>query len=122
MPDEQPLAAPSAPRGAEALPLRQADHASPATASLRDTEGGTSAEGRDWPQRGQARTDFAAIESNLEFIIGQLARVPARKQLARYSFLVTVGTACLMQTLADDAVNRRIGFRSVLRRQSDPTT
>ena len=42
---------------------------------------------------------LGAFESNLEFIIGQLAQVPSRKQLARYS-LVMVGTACLVQTLA----------------------
>ncbi len=65
MPDEHPPAAPSAPRGAEALTLRQAD---------------------------QARTDFAAIESNLEFIMSQLSGVPTRKQLARYSLVVMVGT------------------------------
>jgi hypothetical protein len=46
-------------------------------------------------QANQARTDFAAIESNLEFIISQLARVPTRKQLARYSLLVVLGMACL---------------------------
>jgi hypothetical protein len=68
----------------EALTLRQADQASP--------------EGRDWPQSGQARADFAA--SNLEFVMSQIARVPTRKQLARYSLLVMVGTACLVQTLA----------------------
>jgi hypothetical protein len=73
MPDEHPLAAPSAPRGAEALTLHQAD---------------------------QARTDLAVIESNLEFIMSQLARVPMRTQLARYSLLLMVGTACLVQTLA----------------------
>jgi hypothetical protein len=73
MPDEHPLTAPSAPRGAEALTLRQAD---------------------------QAHTDFAAIESNLEFIMSQLAGVPTRKQLAGYSLLVMVGTACLVQILA----------------------
>ena len=50
--------------------------------------------------RAEARIDFAAIESNLEFIMSQLARVPTRKQLARYSLLVMVGTACLVQTLA----------------------
>jgi hypothetical protein len=52
------------------------------------------------PQTQQTRTDFAAIESNLEFIMSQLAQVPTRKQLARYSLLVMVGTACLVQTLA----------------------
>jgi hypothetical protein len=29
-------------------------------------------------QADQARTDFALIESNLEFLAGQLARVPTR--------------------------------------------
>jgi len=51
-------------------------------------------------QADQARIDFALIEGNLEFIMGQLACVPTRKQLARYSWLVMVGTACLVQTLA----------------------
>jgi hypothetical protein len=46
-----------------------------------------------------ARADPAAIESNLEFIMGQLAKVPTRNQLARYSLLVMLGTACLVQTL-----------------------
>jgi hypothetical protein len=31
----------------------------------------------------QARTDFAVIESNLEFLAGQLARVPTRGDLAK---------------------------------------
>jgi hypothetical protein len=84
MPDEHPLSSSSAPRGPEALTLRQADQASP--------------EGRDWSQRDQARTEFAAIESNLEFIMSRLAGVPMRKQLARYSLMVMVGTACLAQT------------------------
>ena len=35
-------------------------------------------------QANQARTDFAAIESNLECIMSQLARVPTRKQMAGY--------------------------------------
>jgi hypothetical protein len=34
-------------------------------------------------QADQARTDFAMIESNLEFIAGQLARVPTRGDLAK---------------------------------------
>jgi hypothetical protein len=46
------------------------------------------------------RIKLVAIESNLEFIMGQLARVPTRKQLARYSSIVMVGPACLVQTLA----------------------
>ena len=73
MPDEHPMT------------LRQADQASP--------------EGRDSAPRAEG-TDFAAIESNLEFIMSQLAGVPTRKQLVRYSLLVMVGTACLVQTLA----------------------
>jgi hypothetical protein len=39
-------------------------------------------------------------DSNLEFIMSQIPQVPMRKQLARYSLLVMVGTACLVQTLA----------------------
>jgi len=38
--------------------------------------------------------------SNLEFIMSQLSGVPTRKQLARYSSLIMVGTACLVQILA----------------------
>jgi hypothetical protein len=31
----------------------------------------------------ESRTDFAALESNLEFIAGQVARLPTRRDLAR---------------------------------------
>jgi hypothetical protein len=51
-------------------------------------------------QADQARSDFAAIKSNLGFMMSRLARIPTRKQLARYSLLVMVVTACLVQTLA----------------------
>ena len=34
-------------------------------------------------QADQATTDFALIESNLEFLAGQLARVPTRGDLAK---------------------------------------
>jgi hypothetical protein len=34
-------------------------------------------------QADQARTDFAAIESDLQFLAGQLARVPTRGDLAK---------------------------------------
>src|SRR5712691_6171626 len=82
MRDEHPLG----PKGqsvgyADKLTLRQADQASP--------------EGRDAALRAEARTDFAAIERNLEFIMSPLARVPTRKQLVHYSLLVMAGTACL---------------------------
>jgi hypothetical protein len=73
-------------RDEQQLTLRQADQASP--------------ERRDWSRPGQARTDFVAIESDLEFIVGQLPRVPTRKQLARHSLLIMLGPACLVQTLA----------------------
>jgi hypothetical protein len=48
----------------------------------------------------EVRADLAAIENDLDFIKGQLARVPTRTQLARYSLLVLLGTACLVATLA----------------------
>lgn len=73
MPDEHPLAAPSARRSAEALALRQA---------------------------GQTRTDFNAIESNLECIMSQLARAPPGSSWRPTSLLVMLGTACQVQTLA----------------------
>jgi hypothetical protein len=37
----------------------------------------------------QARTDFAPIEDHLEFIAGQLARVPTRAYLCRTLLLAT---------------------------------
>jgi hypothetical protein len=40
-------------------------------------------------QADQTRTDFALIESNLEFIAGQLARVPSRAYLCRTLLLAT---------------------------------
>jgi hypothetical protein len=42
----------------------------------------------------------ARDRGHLEFIMSQLAQVPTRKQLARYSLLVMIGTGCLVQTLA----------------------
>jgi len=74
MPDEHPLG-----------PKRQSRH-SVAELTLRQAD--------------QARTGFAAIESNLEFIMSQLPGIPTRKQLAGYSLLVVFGTTCLVQTLA----------------------
>ena len=40
-------------------------------------------------QADQARTDFALIEDHLEFIAGQLARVPTRVYLCRMLLLAT---------------------------------
>ena len=47
----------------------------------------------------QARTDFAAIESDLEFIMGQLARLPTRKEQATTTLTIILTTA-LLTTLA----------------------
>jgi hypothetical protein len=51
-------------------------------------------------QANKARTDFAAIESDLDIIMTQPAGVPTPKQLGLYSLVVMFGTACLVQTLA----------------------
>ena len=47
----------------------------------------------------QARTDFALIEGHLEFIAGQLAKVPTRGELARASLGMIFCTAVLMTLL-----------------------
>jgi len=44
----------------------------------------------------QARTDFALIESNLEFIMGQLARMPTRAYLCRMLLLATASIWALL--------------------------
>ena len=44
-------------------------------------------------QADQARADFAAIESQLEFMMGQLVRLPTRKDLARLVLLGALSTA-----------------------------
>jgi hypothetical protein len=44
----------------------------------------------------QARTDFALIDSNLEFIMGQLARVPTRAYLSRMLLLATASIWALL--------------------------
>jgi hypothetical protein len=41
----------------------------------------------------QARTDFALIESNLEFIAGQLAKQPTRGDLAKAALGIIFCTA-----------------------------
>ena len=48
---------------------------------------------QDPPGGGQARTDFALIESNLEFIAGQLAKQPTRGDLARAALGIIFCTA-----------------------------
>ena len=44
----------------------------------------------------QARTDFALIESNLEFMMGQLARVPTRGDLAKAALGIIFCSAALV--------------------------
>jgi hypothetical protein len=47
-------------------------------------------------QADQARTDFALIEDHLEFIPGQLARVPTRAYLCRMLLLATASIWALL--------------------------
>jgi hypothetical protein len=46
-------------------------------------------------QADQARTDFALLESNLELIAGQLARLPTRGQLAQAALGIIFCSAVL---------------------------
>jgi hypothetical protein len=46
-------------------------------------------------QADQARTDFATIESDLQFLIAQLARIPTRKEQARNTLGIIFATATL---------------------------
>jgi hypothetical protein len=50
-------------------------------------------------QADQARTDFALIEDQLEFIMGQLARVPTRAYLCRTLLLATASVWALLVTI-----------------------
>ena len=43
----------------------------------------------------QARTDFALVESNLELIMAQVARIPTRKEQARNTLDIILATATL---------------------------
>jgi hypothetical protein len=47
-------------------------------------------------QADQARTDFAAIQSDLQFIAGQLARLPTRRDLAKTALGIIISTAALV--------------------------
>jgi hypothetical protein len=51
-------------------------------------------------QADQARTDFAAIESDLQFIMGRLARVPTRAYLCRTLLLATASIWVLIGAVA----------------------
>ena len=50
-------------------------------------------------QADQARTDFAAITDDLEFIMGQLAQVPRRKDLAWVALASFLGGAIVAACL-----------------------
>ena len=43
----------------------------------------------------QTRTDFALIEEHLEFLAGQLARIPTRKEQARNTLGIIFATTML---------------------------
>jgi hypothetical protein len=47
----------------------------------------------------KARSDFATIESDLQFLMGQLARIPTRKEQARNALGIIFATA-MLTTLA----------------------
>ena len=47
-------------------------------------------------QADQARTDFALLESNLEFIASRLSRLPTRRDLAMAALGIIVSTAALV--------------------------
>jgi hypothetical protein len=51
-------------------------------------------------QADQARSDFAAIECELEFVKAQLARLPTRKDLARLTLLAMTSGVALRTILA----------------------
>lgn len=47
-------------------------------------------------QADQARTDFAFIEDQLEFLAGQLARLPTRRDLAKAALGIMFATAAIV--------------------------
>ena len=47
-------------------------------------------------QADQARSDFALIESNLELLACQLARLPTRRDLAKAALGIIISTAALV--------------------------
>ena len=47
-------------------------------------------------QADQARTDFAAIEDDLQFLASQVARLPTRRDLAKAALGIIISTAALV--------------------------
>ena len=62
------------------------------------------ADAPDYPlalrQADQARSDFAAIESDLQFVMGQLARLPTRAFVCRMLLLSTASLWFLLGAAA----------------------
>jgi len=44
----------------------------------------------------EARADFAAIESDLEFVMGQLAKLPTRRKMAKTVLAFIISTAAVV--------------------------
>ena len=51
-------------------------------------------------QADQARSDFAAIESDLQFVMSQLAKLPTRAYLCRMLLLTTASLWTLLAAVA----------------------
>ena len=51
-------------------------------------------------QADQARSDFAAILDDLEFVKGQLARLPTRAYVSRMALMTTVSLSALIAAVA----------------------
>ena len=47
-------------------------------------------------QADQAPSDFAALESDLQFVMGQLGRLPARRDLAKTALGIIISAAALV--------------------------
>jgi hypothetical protein len=47
-------------------------------------------------QADQAREDFATIESDLQFVMSQLAKLPTRRDMARAALGIIISTTALV--------------------------
>jgi hypothetical protein len=47
-------------------------------------------------QADQARTDFALIEQDLKFVMGQLAELPTRAYIAKAALGIMIGSAAIV--------------------------
>jgi hypothetical protein len=69
-------------------------------------------------QADRARTDFAAIEADLEFIMGQLARTPTRAFLCRTLLLATAKVCVKRHRAAIEALLYWMSEKPKVRDQS----